>query len=351
MPSVRIVSHAGEASRALTEELRSRGFEVYMVAPGQRPAVFTDVEIHLNDCPVQEALQRADAVAEIATQNAEAAAATAATIQETSTPSDWPIWQLEAQEEPAVEVSQVSEASGVLTSTALPVEAAVLAADVPVVTAAEAMSKAFRVRIPLNPIWFRRISYAVAGAALCGLLGVATVHRFSPFGNKVSASSPDPASQSAPFQKVDEPVADTLDPQPLQNAAATESSFDAYDQNDPAALWASAPFVRLPWRRKRGGPRHGHPIQRYSRASCLGRAKRVWHQVLHRPETLSPAVLRTPSLLVISSSHDASPRGATSAGSSVRGHRDVSGTVSHRQSLRWRAVVFLSHHGFFHQRT
>ncbi len=224
MPSVRIVSHAGEASRALTEELRSRGFEVYMVAPGQRPAVFTDVEIHLNDCPVQEALQRADAVAEIATQNAEAAAATAATIQETSTPSDWPIWQLEAQEEPAVEVSQVSEASGVLTSTALPVEAAVLAADVPVVTAAEAMSKAFRVRIPLNPIWFRRISYAVAGAALCGLLGVATVHRFSPFGNKVSASSPDPASQSAPFQKVDEPVADTLDPQPLQNAAATESA-------------------------------------------------------------------------------------------------------------------------------
>lgn len=212
MPSVRIISYAGEASRALADELRGRGFEVQTCAPGSPSFSAADVEIHLNDCPVHEALQRADSVAEIAKQNAEASAKQAVIMQEPSIPSDWPIWQPQ----------DAAPTANVENDTVVAEPADTLSPEV--IAAPEGHRSFLRARIPFNDTWFLRISTVAAGAALCGLLLVVMLHRFSPLGNKVSADSTATTLQRAPFQKVDYPTGDTPELQSFQPGPVVDST-------------------------------------------------------------------------------------------------------------------------------
>jgi hypothetical protein len=214
MPLVRIVSHAGEASKALAEELRSRDFDVEALKPGQKSHLLPDVEIHLNDCPVHEALQRVDTVAEIASQNAEAIAESMGSTAGAES-SDWPIWQVEQPSvitsEAVIHTSEAPESSTAdEPSTIMP---AVDPVVVPIVS-----GRLVRVRVPAKDRWFWRAAAGAAACALFGLLMIATLHRLAPFADKLAGAHAE-TKEAEPFQKIDDLAGDSLEMQSLQNAS------------------------------------------------------------------------------------------------------------------------------------
>ena len=62
MPLARIITRFPEESQELAENLRSRGFEVQTESPGKTSAQPVDLEITIEECDAEEALQRATAV-------------------------------------------------------------------------------------------------------------------------------------------------------------------------------------------------------------------------------------------------------------------------------------------------
>jgi hypothetical protein len=62
VPLARIITRFPEESQELAENLRSRGFEVQTESPGKTSAQPVDLEITIEECDAEEALQRATAV-------------------------------------------------------------------------------------------------------------------------------------------------------------------------------------------------------------------------------------------------------------------------------------------------
>ena len=211
MPLVRIVSHASEASRALAEELRSRDFDVESLKPGQRSYLVPDVEIHLNDCPVDEALRRVETVAEIASQNAEVAATSLASVPEAQA-SDWPIWQGQTS------VASPLPAMALRPQTDTVSDPPILARPCDPVVTPIVSGRLVRVRVPARDRWFWRAAAGAAACAVFALLMLATLHRLAPSSEKLAGAHAN-TKEPEPFQKIDDVAGDSLEMQSLQNAA------------------------------------------------------------------------------------------------------------------------------------
>ena len=62
MPVARIITRSADESRELAAELRARGYSVQLVAPERVPDTAADIEITLEECTPEEALEKASSV-------------------------------------------------------------------------------------------------------------------------------------------------------------------------------------------------------------------------------------------------------------------------------------------------
>src|ERR1700746_4087192 len=64
MPLARIITDSVDESLELTMQLRSRGFQVETVAPGDVPSTPADLEVRLEECNSEDVLTRTAQVSE-----------------------------------------------------------------------------------------------------------------------------------------------------------------------------------------------------------------------------------------------------------------------------------------------